>query len=352
MALVKRALSLNPHTAQRGFDLITPTLETYRDGGSFLSAVKAQHENTVVIDAHWLESIDVDGRVNGTEYRLSKAAFGDLCHFSGIPVKFIKDLAQESDALALEVITHCIEQRLFGHKKSVVIDKRHNRIDGIVSNHTYTHVSNSAILEAVHAASKSLQVSGGWLCGPDMRVTALSADNPVEVAVGDIVRTGIDCSNSINGDGSVAMYQYNERLSCTNGMRRTERGQFYRFVHRGDALDSTQQAVVHLAAKADTMIPALQAAAVQRMKADQIRALRLYISNPSNGGSPGLESSVVEAAPINAAKSGRDQYDLTLWDMVNGITEQAHSTKSIQRRVAIEGLAFATMAKFGTVHAE
>ena len=91
-------------TEAGGFRLLKPTLTRFTNPDSFLKVLKEQAENTALIDGEHLNEIDLDGTIEKTKWRLSNAAFGDLCHWTKTPVSFIKRLARIDEELALDVV--------------------------------------------------------------------------------------------------------------------------------------------------------------------------------------------------------------------------------------------------------
>ena len=348
---IARALLTGSHHATaatpRGFVLRTPALSHYKDAETLLSAVNQQADSTVLLDADCLKEIDIDGRIGGSDFFLSKAAFGDLCHFTNTPVSFIKSLAEEDETLALDVVASRVKSRFNANSRRLVLNTTERRVEGIVGAATYSPLRNKEVVEYVLGASSDLVVGGGWLEGPNMRLTAVDDINRVEVQKGDIVRFGVEACNAINGDGSATVTEYNERLVCTNGMRRTERGAIQRILHRGDVEMLTMKAVVKSVSKATSLLPLMQQSAKRYLCAADVLQMRRFVSDTKNGGGPTLEKLMLEGAVKTAQQFGRDDEHVVAWDFVNGITEAAHDVKSLERRAAIEGLAYATLLRFG-----
>jgi len=154
------------------------------------------------------------------------------------------------------------------------------------------------------------------------------------------VNLGISVENAINGNRSFLVDQYNERLVCTNGMLRRGRGHTSRIPHQGDIELKAQQAVVQAADQAIEMVPLMRHSAERLMMPDDIRKARRVIGDTTRGGGRSLSATVVQSAMRESATEGRQAEEVTLWNFVNGVTEAAHSAKSLQRRVQIESLGF------------
>ena len=339
-----------------GFQLVRPPLHHFTAIEGMLTACKEQADNVTLIDASILENVDIDGRLIGSgkgaddDLRLSHAAFGDLCHFAKVPVSFIKRRAKLNEALALEVLRDCISHEFqYGADRQLVVDLRDHRIEGIVGAETYSPLGNAQVLDFAMTAMPGLEFTAGWLEGPRLRVSATSPEGTFEspVKVGDIVKFGVDVHNSINGDQSCSVADYNHRLKCTNGMIGRDKTHCEHIVHRGDVQFNVQSAVVRAAERAPVMASIMQKAASTLLQPSEVRALRAWLKDPKNGGNPSLDGKVVEAAMREAQYEGREEDEVTLWNFVNGITEAAHDTKSLNRRSELEAMGYRTLQRFG-----
>jgi CBS domain-containing protein len=334
----------------RGFRLLTPEMERFHSLDAFHQAVSTQAKNTTRLNADFMRTIDLEGRIEEAEsdgLRLSKAAFADLCHFSQVPVSFVRKLAKEDETLALDLIKHRIKvQFQTGEEKVLVIDKGSGRIEGIVGKDTYKELSNAAVLEYVLSANDGLEMSNAWLEGPKARMTFIDKTKPFEAAVGDIVHTGTSIWTGINGDSAVNICDYNERLVCLNGMTARDRVHSERVIHRGDVEFNVQAAVMRSADRAKTMVPMMQAATHQVLDTPDIRRIRSFISNPRNNGTPSLDERVSSYALTQSQRGGRDEGVVTLWDFVNGVTEAAHDARTIHRRGEVETLGYRVLSDF------
>jgi len=180
-----------------------------------------------------------------------------------------------------------------------------------------------------------------------LRMTVVDGLEQIEARVGDIVRFGVDVRNAINGDSATHVCDYNERLVCANGMRCTERGAQQHIRHVGDSHELVQQAVNASAERSKLLVPRIQAATEQYLTAPDLRRVKGYIGQPKNGGGPTLENKVVRMAVEESKKEGKGDGEITLWNVVNGVTEAAHDAKSLGRRTEIESLGYAVLARFG-----
>lgn len=332
-----------------GFDLEQPELITYQTWDPFRQSLKGQQDNIVALDIDEVKmrDIDVRGTIGGTDYRLSHAAFGDLCNFGKMPSRFVKDLAKFDEQLALDIVSSCIAHTFNrGTKKMLVIDTRCNRVEGIVSQDTYKPMHNLEVIEYGMSADKDLSFGVGWTCGAHMRMTAVNDLKPVQPKKGDVVRLGMSMEASVNGDHSVRVATYCERLVCTNGMTRKDGDSYHAVPHLGDVHINVGKAVVQCAAKSQEFAPMMAYAAHRDLGPEDIKAVLEFISNTRYGGNETIKRRVISLAQNEALGEGRDNCHLTLWNFVNGITACAHEAKSIQRKVEVENLGFHLLAAF------
>jgi hypothetical protein len=352
---VKQSLAVMNNEPQfAGFQLQTPIAIQFGSNiDQLLHALKDQTENTAMIDGHHMGSrIGMHGEVEDTEWFLSNAAFGDLCHWAKVPVSFAKRLAHVNEELASEVMYAMIEAVFHREPaKVLVIDTTTGRIDGIVSKDVYKPIANLDIVEWARSAMPGLAVSESWLSGPNLRVTCVSEKLKVEPVKGDVVKFGTSLENAIHGDCSARVCDYNLRLVCTNGMTARDGKHMEVIRHVGDAEFEVQKAIVKSAQRAEAIAPMLVQAASRLLTPNEVRAVKRFVADPKNGGSPKLDHQATQVAMVEAVKEGRDEDEVTLWNFVNGITQIAKEPKSVHRMVELEGLAFKTLranlAKYG-----
>jgi hypothetical protein len=302
-----------------------------------------------------LAEVDLEGNVRSSKgqtlWRLSEAAFSDLCHFSGVPVAFIKRFAAVDESQAMEVLATCIREVFHrGPSRQLVIDTRFNRVEGIVGAATYSPLRNSDALSYSQSAGPDMEFTNGWLRGPDMRFTLVLKGGDIAPVKGDVVRLGVSGANSIQGDGSFMLADYCERVVCTNGMVARVKEHCSRIPHRGDIQLLLAKTVMGAAQRVQFFAPLLQGSARQRMTPEGVLEFRRFVSDSGNGynGSAKLDAQVVVNAQAEAEAEGRLPQDVTLYNMVNGVTKAAHATDSLERRVELESLGYATLVRFGT----
>lgn len=326
------------------FTLEEPSTLTFDNSDQFYAAIEAQTDCWAQVPADNVARIGLDGKIEGSDLKLSRAAFADMCAFTGVPLKFINSLSAIDSEQALDVLETMISAYLHsGSGKKLMVDTRYDRVEGIVGADTYSEFSNKAAVDYLLSAVPGLELSTGWLCGPSMRASAISKQKTTEVMKGDILRVGVSVENAVHGDRSLKVREYSERLVCTNGMTAVQDGSFAQIIHRGDIHFAAAQAIVQAATKAENMIMAAGIAAKRFMFANDVRQVRDFVRTKST---QSMEVAVVKGAQEEAEKEGRQPEETTLWNWVNAITEQAHGMPTIQRRVAVEGLGHTVMFRF------
>lgn len=337
--------------AEVGFKLVSPKLHRFQNPDAFLKALKEQAENTVLIPGEKLDAeINIEGDVGKTGWRLSKAAFGDLCHWTKVPVSFIKRLARIDETLALDVLEEMIGSSFYmGPDKSLVIDVREGRIEGIVGAATYAPVTSDEVVKWALSATPDLGMSQGWTFGPTMRMTCVSEQRIAEPIEGDIVRMGMTLQNAVHGDCSVKVSDYAFRLKCLNGMTAREHQHTETVRHVGDVKFNVQKAIVGAADRSEHLAPYMKAAASKLLGPKGIKTVRQWIAHPKNGGNPSLDNKVTMIAQEEAMDEGRPAEEVTLWNFVNGITASAKDAKTINRQTELEAFGYRTLVRFGAV---
>lgn len=333
-----------------GFHLERPSVLHFKNVADFSTALKEQKAAIAIIPATSLESIRIGGEIEGTDYRLSHAAFSDLCHFTDVPVSFIKRLAVVSETTALDVMQDMIKAKFRKDDRNFILDTATNRIEGIVGAGTYNHLPNADALEYLLTATPELALSQGWLCGPSMRATVINRQRPLEPRKGDVVHYGCDLENAIHGDCSVKVSEYLERLVCTNGAVARSAGAHFSIPHRSEVVEQTQKAVVQLSRTADRMLPLMHHATQHLMLARDVTNVRTFLRNPRNGGSDAFDARMVKAAMNEAASENREPEATTLWNWHNAVTAEARVAPALPRRVQLEATGYRLLEQFSVVN--
>ena len=328
------------HTAPEGFDLESPDLVLYCTAQDFSEALQQQRDDIVILPASDLKEVGIDGAIAGTEWKLSKAAFSDLCNFTGMPQSFIKRLAVISESTAMEVIRDVVRSSFQGATRELVIDTRLNRVEGIVGKDTYSHISNAEAFEYVLSASPGLSLSRGGLCGPSMRATFIDRNRPLEPRKGDIIHTGCDLLNNITGQSAIELSGYLERLVCTNGAVARTAKHYSRIEHRSDVVQQMQSAAIRLSQSLSDTLPLLRRATTYAMGPQDIDTVREFLRSPRGGGSATYDQRITLAAMAEARAENRPEEETTLWNWHNAVTADAKTGTSFKRQAQFEAVGF------------
>lgn len=370
--LKRRLLSGRPRPEEeaRGFHFAKPVIQHVRHQGDpdtpaavaerFHAVLQRQKDNLVLLDAETvLTTLDLDGRIPKTEYRLTGAAFGDLCHISrggstGLPSLWLRQLAKRNDALALQIVQEHIDAQLPVADRQLVIDTESNLVLGIVGRDSYHLLHNLDIFEWVMSAAKGgdgCTLTNGWLDGGHMRLTALRDNLVIEPQRGDIVRVGLNLENAVNGDSRVHVTDYGERLVCTNGLVSRVGAHCQSIRHTNAEIHYTvPEAIMRAADRSAAMKPLVETAARLLLDDDGHRRVGRFIESPQHGGNTRLLQAATQVAVQYAQQAGRAEDEISLWDYTNGVTETAHAAPSLKRRTEIEALGYNLMERFATPH--
>lgn len=328
------------------FKLDTPTCHKFTSADAFESALKRQAANTVLLDARevGLQSIGVDGEIHDTPYRLTKRAFGDLCSFSGVPAGFIRQYAKVNPELALRIIEDTINARFWkGSSKQLVIDVDDGLVHGIVTAERYKPISNLETFQwSMESRPEGFTFTNGWIEGLQARFTSVDDLRPIEPRRGDIVKLGLSVSNGMDGDRSARIQSYAERLVCTNGMVRSDAQGHQTIRHVGDAAFEFQAAIVAVAGRQSAYRELLTAATNTVLTPEQTQVFADTLTSAKGGGKKLVENVMIRAGR-EAALEGREMLSLTVYNLVNGVTELAHQAKNLDRRVELEQLGFTAL---------
>lgn len=312
--------------------------------------LRSQAAATELIEASALARLDAEGRVLGVEgdrLRLTRAAFGQLCHLCKLPRSWVDALARRDESLALDVVAESLSSMLQRDEdKVMVVDARTGIVHAIVDRHSYNLVSNENVLDLALSASRRVQLNRAFVDGPNLRLTIVDPTNIAEPKVGDVVRIGTDLVTDLGAETLVTARAYNERLRCLNGMTVRDRAYVQKLSARNDVEADLPDVIMRTATRGKALGPMMAESA--RLFLDEQGAERMtdYLSNPRHGGSSTLLSDAVAGAQAEARQDDRDEGELTLWDFVNGVTSAAKNARTLNRRVELEGMGYEVMAHF------
>lgn len=333
-----------------GFQFARPEFRAFANVQTFRQALHDQEAATELIDADAFARMDVDGRVLGIEedaLRLTKAAFGQLCHLCRLPVSYVESLSCRDEALAMDVVAEALRSMLHrDERKVMVVDTRTKVVHAFIDRESYDVLPNETILDLAMSAGRDIEMTRGFLDGPNVRVTVVDRTNIVAPKLGDVVRMGTDLTTNLGAENLIAVHAYNERLKCANGMVVRERGSSERVSARHDVAAELPDVMVRSINQGALVGPLMQKSANTVLDEAGIGRMTTYLSDPKTGGNRRLVAEVVASAQREARDDQRDENELTVWDFVNGVTEAARNSRTLNRRVDLEGMGYKVMAEF------
>lgn len=336
-------------SAPAGFQFAQPDFRTFSTLEPFRKELHAQAASTELVDATALARIDSEGRLVGIgdELRLTRAAFGQVCHLCKLPRSWIETLARRNEALALEVVAESLETMLCRDTSKVLVtDTRTGIVHAVVDRDSYNLVTNEAVLDLALSSMKNAKLNRAFVDGASVRITIVDPLNIAEPKVGDVVRMGTDITTDIGADAIVTARTYNERLRCLNGMTVTDRALVQRLSARQDVAADLPDMLLSTVTNGKQLGPMMRESAKLYLDEHGIDRMTGYLANPQFGGNNTLLMDAVKGAQAEAVQDSRDEGELTLWDFVNGVTAAAKNARTLNRRIELEGMGYRVMTHF------
>lgn len=339
-----------PASVPHGFQFAQPGFLTFSQLGEFRQELRSQAAATSLIDATDLIAVGLDGHVLGIEenkLRLTRVAFGQLCHLCALPRAYVDSLARRNESLAVEVVSEALVSMLHRNEtKVMVVDNRSNVVHAIIDRDSYNLVSNETVLDLALSASPHASLSRGFVDGPNVRITVTDPNDTTEPQVGDIVRIGTDLTTHLGEESFLKASAYNERLRCMNGMTVRDRAYVETLGARRDVASELPEVLLRTVRRGKLVGPLMKRSAQIFLDEKGIDAMIDELSDPSKGGSTSLLKEVTEGAVSEARHDDREDCELSVWDFVNGLTSAAKNARTLNRRIVLEGKGYQVMAKF------
>lgn len=330
--------------------MFAPThLREFAHEDVFRKALHDQSASTELVDAEPIREMTAEGVVShpSGNFRLTKVAFGQLCHLCKLPVSYVEALARRDEALALRVVSEALMSMLCrAEGKVLVVDTRENHVQAIVDRESYNLVSNETVLDLALSAGDDVQLNRAFLEGPNARITVVDHTRIVRPQVGDVVRAGTDLTTHTGSENIVIAQTYTERLKCKNGLVAREKGFTERISARTDVCDVLPDVILRAIGRSEQLGPLMMRSATTLLDEKGIDRMTDYLQNPKMGGSHSLLVQAVAGAQREAQESGRDSGELSVWDFVNGVTDAAKTARSLNRRIELEAMGYRLMADF------
>lgn len=342
---MKNKLSLPP--VRRGFDFADTEFRAFSDEGMFRQALHDQSASTALQSCAALEGVSIDGTAHGMGVRLTKAAFGQLCHASGLPVAYVEALARRDEQLALDIVMEAVQSGLRRKApKSLVVNTATGIASALVDTDGYELISNETILDLALSSGRNIELNRGYLEGPNARITVVDPSRTLEPRLGDVIQIGTELTTNVGADSLIVAQSYNERLRCLNGMVVRDKAYGESFNAKTGTVDDLPAMILRTVASGERVGPLMRAGARQILDEDGIVRITRYLGSEQNGGGRKLLAHAIDGAQREARAEGRDDAELTVWNFANAVTDAAKSAPSLTRQAELESLGFKVLRDF------
>lgn len=308
-----------------------------------LDTVRKKNES-IVFDALEGKTVDPTGMVEQSGLRFSNYGFSRLCRALDVPKRFLDDMSKYNPSLAADVLNDSIHRN--GKKHLIAIDG--NVIEGVVTP-SYARLENLHVAEAVTEVTDADKFSSLRLEGLRMRLNRLGDfgdisdwTNNKEIIKtlgfkkGDDLGGGIDVYNGEDGGKSFAVAAYIYRVLCENGMigpASAGSENKKRLVHRGSGL--REKAMVMIQRSQDMCQAYLEKMPIAASVALNALEQRELLSRLQQEFSLAFANRVMEKAAEEARDEGHEDA-VSLYNVFNGVTFQAHRSTSLDRARVVE----------------
>lgn len=272
-----------------------------------------------------------------------------ISEFTGIPAKYWDRMAAEAPALLADNVRHW-----FSANPSARLLRTHlngsSKLRAFLSNR-YRQIDNIDLSEIV----LPLLMQPGWtiasaeITETRMYIQAVSERVTAEVKKGDVVQAGVVISNSEVGAGAVSVRPMVYRLVCTNGLIS---GDTLRQNHvgRGFGDDSLNDYFSDETKRLDDKAFAAKVRDVVTASVDFAKFERLVarLTRSAETQLPGDPAQLVEVTANRLGLTDDERGsvlrnltlggDLSLWGLVNAVTEVANTHESYDRAIELERL--------------
>lgn len=279
---------------------------------------------------------------------LRRHAFSQLCERAGAPPQYIRKLPVK---LQMACMNHGMRQMDEKHRAGTL------RLAGgsarAVLSDRYAALDDHLVLDVMETTLRAAGMLGdvrvrALATGPTMalRLTLPGEDIVVKSPqVGDVVEIGLDLLNGEIGNRAVSIAPMTYRLVCLNGMRRADRDAVSRLNHVGDperlkeafrdAVPSAIAASQGLRQRMETAVDRLVDDLLGEFNGLQAFGLTKSESRDVAGDVMAQRRIALPADTKEWSETFASIRDLTVYDVMNGVTHVAQS-RSTDRRLEME----------------
>ena len=286
---------------------------------------------------------------NDNAHEMSDVAHSQLAEMLDIPGKYYNRLRYGAPELLSVNVNHWLEE--IGDERKML-----RTLDGkarAILSKSYKIVDHDAIfgdiMSYLHDAGATIST-----CEITDKKLYIRATFPIEgeVKLGDVVRAGVQISNSEVGQGAVNTQAWTYRITCLNGMVMHAEGMRARSLHLGGGYgmtDGEYRLYAEDTIKADAKAISLKTRDIIKQCADpalfdgMLKQMRAAAENElpaiAVGGMIGLlpkEFGITKSETIHALDHFIKGGNLDQWGLANAVTRVAQDVGGFDRRVELE----------------
>ena len=293
--------------------------------------------------------------VQGTPYVLQERAAAQLSSIARIPYSYFQRLQTDyPDLLDTNLNRLLADQdkprmvRTLGAVARAVLSDRYRKVE---------HETLLDTLLPLIADVEGLKIVSASLTPDRLYLKAVCEYEKAEVKVGDTVAWGIVCMNSETGCSSIVIQPYAQVLKCTNGMVLPQYQGGTRKIHLGKQITNMDDYEALYADEEDDLAGALKAEMDRILDSQYYMTAVEKMKEATSITIPDIHTTLQKVAKLYALSEDERKLiffhyhkdkDLTLWGLVNAVTEtskaaasyvRAHQLEAIGSQLLYEGVA-------------
>ena len=293
--------------------------------------------------------------VAGTPYVLQPRAAAQLSSIARIPYSYFSRLQQSyPDLLDMNL------NRLLADQDKPRMVRTLGTVARAILSDRYRKVEHETLLEHLMpliTEVRGLEIVSSSLTPDRLYLKATCEYEKAEVKVGDSVAWGILCMNSETGCSSIVIQPYVQVLKCTNGMVIPQYYNGTRKIHLGKKITSMDDYETLYATEEDGLSAALKSEMDKILDSQYYMTVVQKMRDATAITIPDIHTTLQKAVKLYGLSEEEEKLvffhyhkdrDLTLWGLVNAVTEtskaaltyeRAHQLETIGSQLLYEGVA-------------